>query len=306
VGYPYKEGNPRSLYSSDWRFPYLDTNRDGDFNALDDPYSAYYPGDDVVDWVSLSVFYRGPIGPNQGPLPMRSLNRTFLGNGTRPQIGINATLANSTSNETQPVFMPEPELNFLPPKDLKAVPESKRFPFSIPFEEQLTGGVTDLYKEYVVKRKKPLALWNIGAAYYMNGTGSKEFDMKKAWFDQVLSPSILLVRLLLVLNYTLKGGSKFAMSQKYPLIKAAVLFNKLVIKDPQAAFETVDYAATGNPFVLEMIRTNLQYMARNGTLIFSNSPAFETPLSLSQHKKSTNTSSFSTSARSQPTHKPPF
>jgi hypothetical protein len=194
MGYPYKEGNQKSLYSSDWRFPYLDTNRDGDFNALDDPYSAYYPGDDVVDWVSLSLFYRGPMGPNQSPLPIRALNRTLPGNETIPSPGMNVTSPNFSINGTQPTPLPEPELNFLPPKDLKAVPETKRLPFSIPFEEQLTGGVTDLYKEYVVKRKKPLALWNIGAGYYVNGIGAEEFEMKKAWFDQVLSRSVLQVR----------------------------------------------------------------------------------------------------------------
>jgi hypothetical protein len=84
------------------------------------------------------------------------------------------------------------------------------------------------------------------------------------------------------------------------LIKAAVLFNKILTKDPQAAFETVDYAVTGNHLVLDMVKTNLKYMSSNGTLIFANSSAFETPLSLSQHKKA-NISSFSTSAKPQPT-----
>jgi hypothetical protein len=54
----------------------LDTNRDGQFDVLDDPYSAYYPGDDVVDWIGLSTFYRGPVAPNQDPLPIRSRNQT--------------------------------------------------------------------------------------------------------------------------------------------------------------------------------------------------------------------------------------
>ncbi|RKO89526.1 hypothetical protein BDK51DRAFT_9806, partial [Blyttiomyces helicus] len=33
----------------------LDTNGDGEINLLDNPYAPYYPGDEYVDWVGLSV-----------------------------------------------------------------------------------------------------------------------------------------------------------------------------------------------------------------------------------------------------------
>jgi hypothetical protein len=33
----------------------MDTNRDGVVDNQDDPYTPFYPGDDVVDWVALSV-----------------------------------------------------------------------------------------------------------------------------------------------------------------------------------------------------------------------------------------------------------
>ena len=49
-GYPYGQD---SNYIN--KFPMLDTNKDGVFNTLDDPYSPYYPGDQYVDWVGFSV-----------------------------------------------------------------------------------------------------------------------------------------------------------------------------------------------------------------------------------------------------------
>lgn len=35
----------------------LDTNRDGIISSLDDPYLPYYPGDEFVDWVALSIYW---------------------------------------------------------------------------------------------------------------------------------------------------------------------------------------------------------------------------------------------------------
>jgi hypothetical protein len=38
----------------------LDTNGDGQLTQADDPYAPYYPGDDFVDWIGLSLYYKGP------------------------------------------------------------------------------------------------------------------------------------------------------------------------------------------------------------------------------------------------------
>ena len=35
----------------------MDTNNDGVINNLDDPYLPYYPGDQYVDWVALSLYW---------------------------------------------------------------------------------------------------------------------------------------------------------------------------------------------------------------------------------------------------------
>lgn len=42
----------------------LDTQADGVFDTGDSPFSPYYPGDEFVDWVGLSVYYKGPNHQN--------------------------------------------------------------------------------------------------------------------------------------------------------------------------------------------------------------------------------------------------
>lgn len=42
----------------------LDTNGDGQFSVADSPFAPYWPGDDYVDWVGLSVYYKGPNSQN--------------------------------------------------------------------------------------------------------------------------------------------------------------------------------------------------------------------------------------------------
>ncbi|KAI8897269.1 glycoside hydrolase superfamily, partial [Globomyces pollinis-pini] len=41
----------------------LDTNGNGRLDNLDDPYTPYYPGDDYVDWVGLSLYHYGDTYP---------------------------------------------------------------------------------------------------------------------------------------------------------------------------------------------------------------------------------------------------
>ena len=50
----------------------LDTDGDGAVTGSDDPYAPYWPGDDAVDWVGLSLFHWGttfPWGENEVPEP---------------------------------------------------------------------------------------------------------------------------------------------------------------------------------------------------------------------------------------------
>ena len=53
---------------------YLDTNRDGRVAIGDDPYSPYYPGDEYVDWVGMSIYHYSndyPYGSNDIPPPTK-------------------------------------------------------------------------------------------------------------------------------------------------------------------------------------------------------------------------------------------
>ena len=68
-GYPFAGGRYQALPDSS-DFQLLDTNRDGRLDMLDDMYAPYYPGDDVVDWVGMSLYHWGsqyPWGENEVP-----------------------------------------------------------------------------------------------------------------------------------------------------------------------------------------------------------------------------------------------
>jgi hypothetical protein len=58
--------------------PALDTDGDGAIGASDDPYSPYFPGDDVIDWVGLSLYHDdsgGGAPVNTVPSPDELANR---------------------------------------------------------------------------------------------------------------------------------------------------------------------------------------------------------------------------------------
>ena len=65
----------------------MDTDADGRLSMADDPYAPYYPGDDAVDWVALTLYHFGldyPYGENELPEPGRvaqALHGLYDGNG---------------------------------------------------------------------------------------------------------------------------------------------------------------------------------------------------------------------------------
>lgn len=59
-GYPF--GNPRAAPGTP-DFAALDTDADGELSQNDDTYEPYYPGDDVVDWVGLTLYHWGVQWP---------------------------------------------------------------------------------------------------------------------------------------------------------------------------------------------------------------------------------------------------
>ncbi|WP_223263122.1 glycoside hydrolase family 26 protein [Arthrobacter sp. NamB2] len=61
-GYPFSGGSYESLPGTSG-FPELDTDADGTLTPFDDPYAPYYPGDDAVDWVGMSLYHWGSTYP---------------------------------------------------------------------------------------------------------------------------------------------------------------------------------------------------------------------------------------------------
>ena len=67
AGYPFSGGAHEAAPGSPERAA-LDTDGDGDLTSADDPYAPYWPGEDVVDWVGMSLYFWGleyPWGENE-------------------------------------------------------------------------------------------------------------------------------------------------------------------------------------------------------------------------------------------------
>jgi hypothetical protein len=85
-GYPFAGGAYEATPGTP-DFAVLDTNGDGRLSMDDDPYGPYYPGDDAVDWVGMSVYHWGdrwPWGANVLPEPGKfaaKLTGTYDGMG---------------------------------------------------------------------------------------------------------------------------------------------------------------------------------------------------------------------------------
>lgn len=76
-GYPFAGGQYEAKPGTP-DFTALDTNADGVLTMNDDAYSPYYPGDDAVDWVGMSLYHWGaefPWGENELPEPDKFANQ---------------------------------------------------------------------------------------------------------------------------------------------------------------------------------------------------------------------------------------
>lgn len=68
-GYPFT-GGQFAARPGTATFKILDTDHNGALTMADDPYEPYYPGDDAVDWVGISLYHWGnqrPWGNNEVP-----------------------------------------------------------------------------------------------------------------------------------------------------------------------------------------------------------------------------------------------
>ncbi|MFF2318190.1 glycoside hydrolase family 26 protein [Arthrobacter sp. NPDC058097] len=85
-GYPFAGGAHQAVAGTAAAAA-LDTNGDGAVTGADDPYAPYYPGDDAVDWVGMSLYHWGntyPWGANVVPEPgkfLQQLTGNYNGDG---------------------------------------------------------------------------------------------------------------------------------------------------------------------------------------------------------------------------------
>lgn len=76
-GYPFTGGAHQAVAGTG-AYTALDTDRNGEVTGADDPYAPYYPGDDAVDWVGMSLYHWGnthPWGANVVPEPGKFLQQ---------------------------------------------------------------------------------------------------------------------------------------------------------------------------------------------------------------------------------------
>ncbi|KAJ3329656.1 hypothetical protein HDU76_007461, partial [Blyttiomyces sp. JEL0837] len=89
-GYPYHGGafEPfRNGTAGTKRIRILDTDGNGELDASDDPYQPYYPGDDTVDFVGMSIYHYGSVWPwHDNVLPVPGQFESFL-DGTESNTG---------------------------------------------------------------------------------------------------------------------------------------------------------------------------------------------------------------------------
>lgn len=120
-GYPFTGGQFAALPgTADWAA--LDTDRDGTVTGLDDSYAPYYPGDDAVDWVGISLYHWGnqrPWGNNEVPEDGKfaaMLTGTYVGTAG-DDAGVPDFYAVYGEEHGHPVAIPETAAIYTPSRD---------------------------------------------------------------------------------------------------------------------------------------------------------------------------------------------
>lgn len=88
IGYPFSTTGHYQARPGTADFTALDTDGNGVLTAHDDMYEPYYPGDDAVDWVGMTIYHWGRVYPwleNEMP-PTNSFASTLTGGGHVPPI----------------------------------------------------------------------------------------------------------------------------------------------------------------------------------------------------------------------------
>ncbi|MGY1723581.1 glycoside hydrolase family 26 protein [Blastococcus sp. SYSU DS0533] len=116
-GYPFTGGAHAATDLGD--VTALDTDGDGAVSAADDPYAPYWPGEDAVDWVGMSLYHWGdahPWGENEVPEVgklLAQLTGTYAGRGGDER-GLPDFHAEYGERYGKPVAVPETAAFFAP------------------------------------------------------------------------------------------------------------------------------------------------------------------------------------------------
>ncbi|KAJ3409401.1 hypothetical protein HDV05_004459 [Chytridiales sp. JEL 0842] len=85
---PYPIGSVNGTESDATRIREMDTNGNGLLDADDDPYLPFYPGDEYVDWVGLSIYHYGVEHPwHQNVIPESNKFEGYLQGNVKPEWG---------------------------------------------------------------------------------------------------------------------------------------------------------------------------------------------------------------------------
>lgn len=123
INYPFKGGSVKPPIPGTLDFDLLDTNKNGELELQDDPYTPYYPGDEFVDWMALSLYwYPDQVTGFNVEAPSRYFLDQITGQGEsiqRMQPDANG-LANRNFynnfplNRKKPMMIPETSAPFIP------------------------------------------------------------------------------------------------------------------------------------------------------------------------------------------------
>ncbi|WDF34084.1 OpgC domain-containing protein [Arthrobacter agilis] len=155
AGYPFTEAYGAVEGLEAGRVSSLDTNGNGLIDSGDDPYAPYYPGDDAVDWVGLSMYHFGSY----------ERGATTSADGTREYSGAIIT---------------------------SVVPEADKFADQLAGTYGIAPGAPriDFAREYGADRDQRV-LVQTAALYDPEDPGSAtEAEIKGAWLDQLFDPAL--------------------------------------------------------------------------------------------------------------------
>ncbi|KAH6565842.1 hypothetical protein BASA50_000064 [Batrachochytrium salamandrivorans] len=98
-------------------FRLLDTNHDGKVDSFDDPYDPYYPGDEWVDWVAISLYYYPDSNTGYNGIPPANYFRDNLHGSGENIPNINPLILNDNGlhdfytrfvkDKNKPLMIPE-------------------------------------------------------------------------------------------------------------------------------------------------------------------------------------------------------